>query len=289
MLEKLKKFKIVCTTGLLSVSVIAQGVPTINVDAPGNGDSVTGTIQIYGWASGEAPMEQVTLQIDNDNPVTIGYGGERTDVGSQHLDDHDADHSGFSTALNTHLLPNGIHKITLTAENVAGEDAVTSLDLTVYNPPGNVGNSKDQLHLHETTMSLHEGNMVLDKVMINGQLHNGIKLKFNPVTNSFQIVDIEKVHEADNDQASEHIPSSDAVVRGKAAYAEYGCAEANCHTVDPAANQNNILKGSGHGAIMGAFATVPEMAEVAQRLGEDHRTMIDIADYIKDIKRENTP
>ena len=289
MSKKLKKLQIIYITGLLSVSVAAHAVPTINIDAPGNDETVTGTIQIYGWASGEPPMEQVTLQVDNDNPVTIGYGGQRTDVGLQRPNDYDANYSGFSTALNTHLLSNGAHKITLEAENVTGEKTVTSLNLTVYNPPGNESNNRDQVHLHNTTMSLHEGHMVLDNVMINGQTHNSIHLEFNPVTNSFQIVGIGATHTTDNDQTDGGPSASDPVVLGKAAYAEYGCADASCHNVDPVANQNNILKGSGHGAIMGALATVPEMADVAKRLGEDHRTMIDIADYIKSVKPVRTP
>ncbi len=320
-----KKLNILCAAGLLSVATGVVAVPTINVDAPGNGETVTGIIQIYGWASDEAPMEDIMLQLDNDNPVTIGYGGSRTDVAAQRPNDDDADHSGFSTALNTHLLTNGMHKVTLSALNLAGEETSVSFDLMVFNPPGEGANRRDEVHLHDTTMNLHEGNMVLDSVMINGQTYSGVKLKLNRVTNGFLIAEITDMgmggmnhggdndqggmnhggdndqggmnhggdndqggmnHGGDNDQGSMGgmSGSEDPIVRGKAAYAQYGCAGSSCHTPDPAANQNNILKGSGHGAIMGALANVPQMADVAKQLGEDHRTMIDIADYIKSVK-----
>ena len=297
-----KKLNILCAAGLLSVATGAVAVPTINVDAPSNGETVTGIIQIYGWASDEAPIEEVTLQLDNDNPVTIGYGGSRTDVAAQRPNDDDAAHSGFSTALNTHLLMNGMHTVTMAVLNLAGEETSVSFDLMVFNPPGEDANRRDEVHLHDTTMNLHEGNMVLDGVMINGQTYSGVQLKFNPVTNGFQIVGMTDMgmggmdggdndqggmnHGGDNDQSGMGgmSGSEDPIVRGKAAYAQYGCAGSSCHTPDPAANQNNILKGSGHGAIMGALANVPQMADVAKQLGEDHRTMIDIADYIKSVK-----
>ena len=276
-----KKLNVLWAAGLLSVATGASAVPTINVDAPTNGETVTGIIQIYGWASDEAPMEEVTLQVDNDTPVTIGFGGSRTDVEAQRPNDDNPAHSGFSTALNTHLLVNGGHTVTVTALNLAGEETSVSFALMVFNPPGEGANRRDEVHLQDTTMSLHEGNMVLNGVMINGQTYSGVKLKFNPVTNGFQIIGV-----TDNDQGSTDgmSGSEDPIVRGKAAYTQYGCADSSCHTSDPAANQNNILKGSGHGAIMGALANVPQMADVAKQLGEDHRTMIDIADYIKSVK-----
>ncbi|MCK5923107.1 MAG: hypothetical protein KAG66_19360, partial [Methylococcales bacterium] len=75
-------------------------------------------------------------------------------------------------------------------------------------------------------------------------------------------------------------PLSASELRGKANYVEYGCSNSSCHGPDPSLNIRNVLKASDHVFFMATLARVPEMKAVETRLGDDHRTMLDINDYI---------
>lgn len=269
----LKKINISTVVGLFSLffGVQAEAAPVISVDAPRNRQPVTGVIQIYGWASDIIKMDQVTLRVDNQPELIIGYGGERSDVGQQRPNDDDAHHAGFSTALNTHLLGNGRQTITLSAKNTQGEITTTRFEIVVFNPPG--GRGQDRIDLSRADIRLQGQTIILEQATINNQNHSTVALGFDASTNGFHFTDISAAN-----------PSTTSAIQGKIAYTEYGCAQSACHSVDPTSNQNQVLKGNQHHVITKALAGVPQMAMMEDELGNDSQALINIAAYLKELK-----
>ena len=267
----LKKINIFTIVGLLPLLTGVEAAPVISVDAPRNNQSVSGIIQIYGWASDVIKMDRVTLQIDHQPELTIGYGGERSDVGEQRPEDDDANHTGFSTALNTHLLDNGRQPITLIAKNTLGETTTAHFEIVVFNPPGSRG--QDRIDLTHAGMRVQGQDIILEQAAINGQTHATTALRFDPSTNGFHFANIG----AGN-------PVSASVRQGKIAYSGYGCAQSACHSADPGSDQNQLLKGSQHTVITEAFAKIPQMAMMEAELAGNTQTMIDIAAYLQSLK-----
>ena len=270
-LVMLKKINLFTATSLFSLGVGVQAAPVIFVDAPRDGQSVTGIIQIFGWASDVIEVEKVTLQTGNNSELKIGYGGERQDVSVRRTADDDPDHTGFSTALNTHLLANGRHTITLAANNVRGETTTVNFDIVVFNPSG--GNSRDSVDLSTASVRIQGQNIILDQITINGQGSSNVELSFDASTNGF--------HLSAMGTASVNETST---LRGKEAYIEYGCAQSACHAIDPVANQNQVLIGGQQDVITAALANVPQMAMVASEIAGDQGVVMRIADYLDNLK-----
>lgn len=268
----LKKLNLWTAAGLFSLGVGGiHAAPVIFVDAPRDGQSVTGIIQIYGWAADAIQVEKVTLKTGNNPSLRIGYGGERQDVSISRPGDDDPDHTGFSTALNTHLLANGRHTITLAANNIQGESTTVNFDIVVFNPSR--GNGRDSINLSTANIRIQGQDIILDQVVINGQVSSNVELSFDPSTNGFHLVGMDA---GNVDQTS--------TAQGKAAYIEYGCAQAACHAFDPLANQNQILMGTQQDVITEALARVPQMAMVAAEIAGDQGVVMGIAAYLGNTK-----
>ncbi len=100
-----------------SYTVADQDNPNIAITAPGDGDTVSGILDIEATATDPASgIERVEFRID----TTL----VATDTSAP-----------YSHTLNTSTLTNGAHDITVTAYDNAGNSAQTSLSITVHNQP----------------------------------------------------------------------------------------------------------------------------------------------------------
>lgn len=97
--------------------------PTVQITAPNNHASVTGTITISANASAPSGVASVQFSIDNTAIATVTS-------------------APYSTTYNSNLLSNGSHTITATVTSSNGSTATDQISVTVSSdttPPGNIG------------------------------------------------------------------------------------------------------------------------------------------------------
>ena len=104
-------------TGSSSITVNVQaGPPSVHIDTPASGATVSGTVGIWGWAvdafAGGTAISNVQIQVDGVAVGTAAYGSSRPDVCSTYTS---CPNVGFSFSLNASSLGSGTHTITAIA------------------------------------------------------------------------------------------------------------------------------------------------------------------------------
>jgi hypothetical protein len=124
-------------TGYASVTVnVGIQPPTVWIDGPANGSTVSGTIVVSGWALDNNAMVgtmigSVKVKVDSAAPVTAAYGVSRPDVCGALPGRSGCPNVGYSLAINTLALSAGQHTITVTAVDSDGYTDVGSATVTV--------------------------------------------------------------------------------------------------------------------------------------------------------------
>jgi hypothetical protein len=127
----------VTNTGYASVTVnVGIQPPTVWIDGPANGSTVSGTIVVSGWVLDNTAMvgtgiSSVKVKVDSAAPVTAAYGVNRADVCGALPGRPGCPNVGYSLAINTLALSAGQHTITVTAVDSDGYTDVGSETVTV--------------------------------------------------------------------------------------------------------------------------------------------------------------
>ncbi|MFP3883415.1 MAG: Ig-like domain-containing protein, partial [Actinomycetota bacterium] len=94
--------------------------PYGNVDTPGDGASVSGVVEVTGWAIDDRGVEEVEVLVDGETVGTAAYGLSRPDVAEDHGGLPNEPRFGYSLPLDTTDLGSGTHDIEVIARDAAG-------------------------------------------------------------------------------------------------------------------------------------------------------------------------
>jgi Bacterial Ig domain len=119
--------------------------PTVYVDAPTAGTTVSGTMTVVGWATDNSSavgtaINSVQVRVDGTVVGTASYGLSRPDVCAVLAGRPGCPNVGYSYSLNTSALSVGTHTITVTAtdSDVTPDAGSSSVTVNVQNPPPTV-------------------------------------------------------------------------------------------------------------------------------------------------------
>jgi hypothetical protein len=123
-------------SGGWSVNVNVGPTPSVYIDSPSAGASVSGTITISGWAIDStttvgSAIGAVQVSVDGQQVGTGSYGVSRPDVCSAYPGRAGCPNVGFSYSLNTALLSGGAHTITVSATDTDASPDSGSASVTV--------------------------------------------------------------------------------------------------------------------------------------------------------------
>ncbi len=113
------------------------GPPTVAIDAPRPGSTVSGIVTVAGWAIDSASSAEgtaitsVQVKVDGISVGTADYGGSRPDVCAAFPARSGCPNVGFSFAWNTATLAAGSHTITVSATDSDGTPDTGSASITV--------------------------------------------------------------------------------------------------------------------------------------------------------------
>jgi hypothetical protein len=130
-------------TGSFSVTVNVQAPPpTVYIDAPTPGATVSGIVSITGWAVDNAAavgsaISSVQVKVDGTVVGTATYGLSRPDVCAVYPGRPGCPNVGYSFSLNTSTLSTGTHTLTATAtdSDATPDSASSSVTVNVQAPP----------------------------------------------------------------------------------------------------------------------------------------------------------
>ncbi|HEY1220545.1 MAG: Ig-like domain-containing protein [Bryobacteraceae bacterium] len=123
----------------LTVTVIAGAaavIPSVHIDSPAPGATVSGTVTVAGWAIDNAATVGTAISgarvlVDGTAVGTATYGVSRADVCAAYPGRPGCPNVGFSYSLNTATLASGSHTITVTATDSASPPDTGSATITV--------------------------------------------------------------------------------------------------------------------------------------------------------------
>ncbi len=120
-------------------------LPTVNIDTPSQGSTISGTVTVSGWAIDNSyavgtAISSVQVKVDGTIVGTATYGISRPDVCAVYPGRPGCPNVGYSFSLNTSSLSSGTHTITVTATDSDGTPDMgsTSVAVTVQATPPTV-------------------------------------------------------------------------------------------------------------------------------------------------------
>src|SRR5207253_2949945 len=119
--------------------------PTVWIDGPTQGSTVSGTLTVFGWAIDNASkvgtaISSVQVKVDGAVVGNATYGSSRPDVCAAYPGRPGCPNVGYSFSLNTSSLNPGSHTITVTATDSDGtpDSGSASVTLTAQATPPTV-------------------------------------------------------------------------------------------------------------------------------------------------------
>ena len=114
----------------------AHVIPTVHIDSPAPGATVSGTVTVSGWAIDNdsavgTAIGSVRVLVDGTSMGTATYGASRPDVCAAYPDRPGCPNVGYTYSLNTATLASGSHTITVTATDSASPPDTGSATITV--------------------------------------------------------------------------------------------------------------------------------------------------------------
>ncbi len=111
-------------------------IPTVHIDSPAAGATVSGTVTVSGWAIDNdsavgTAIGSVRVLVDGTSMGTATYGASRPDVCAAYPGRPGCPNVGFTYSLNTATLASGSHTITVTATDSASPPDTGSATITV--------------------------------------------------------------------------------------------------------------------------------------------------------------
>jgi hypothetical protein len=128
-------------SGSSSVTVTVHATPpTVYIDTPTQGSTVSGTVTVSGWALDNAAavgtaISIVQVQVDGTAVGTAAYGFSRPDVCAVYPGRPCCPNVGLSYSPDTSTLTVGAHAITLTATDSDGRGDTCSMSVEVLGIP----------------------------------------------------------------------------------------------------------------------------------------------------------
>jgi hypothetical protein len=120
----------------VTVAATAAVIPTVHIDMPASGATVSGTVTVAGWTIDNTStvgtaISGVQVLVDGTAMGTATYGVSRPDVCAAYPGRAGCPNVGFSYSLNTAALTTGSHTITVTATDSASPPDTGSATITV--------------------------------------------------------------------------------------------------------------------------------------------------------------
>ncbi|EKN71340.1 cell wall hydrolase/autolysin [Neobacillus bataviensis LMG 21833] len=120
---------------LESVVVNVQNPPAKGyIDTPKVGSAIKGEIEVSGWYLDLSGVSKIEVLVDGKNMGVAKYGDTRTDVANVYPEYQNAN-SGYKFNLNTKMLTNGQHTLTVRETGNNGATNLESIKVNVQNPP----------------------------------------------------------------------------------------------------------------------------------------------------------
>jgi len=115
---------------------VRSGPPTVDIDSPTSGATVSGSVTVSGWAIDNdatvgTAVGSVRVLVDGTAAGTATYGVSRPDVCAAYPDRPGCPNVGYTYSLNTSALAAGLHTITVTATDSASPPDTGSASVTV--------------------------------------------------------------------------------------------------------------------------------------------------------------
>ena len=174
-------------SGVLCSFASDAAPPTVNIDFPAAGQTISGITSVNGWAAGAPSVDMVVLYVDGAYYGTMGYGGSREDVKNALPTVPNAGLSGFAAAVNTRLMKNGNHTLLVKAFNANNEVSTQSVIVAVSNAPGAENPTSVNLDMTGATARVLGSNkLVVEGATVNGKSVSTV-LDFDPGTNHYVI------------------------------------------------------------------------------------------------------
>ncbi|MBV9083075.1 MAG: choice-of-anchor D domain-containing protein, partial [Acidobacteriaceae bacterium] len=109
--------------------------PAINVDSPGNGATVSGTITVSGWAIADRDgIDSVAIYVDSAPVAYTVDSAARPDVCNAFPNQQSCPNVGWTTTIDTTLLADGVHTLQAVSTSWSGRHAISGpKQLTVAN------------------------------------------------------------------------------------------------------------------------------------------------------------
>ena len=123
----------------LSRNVVHQAFTlTVHCDSPPAEPehAVSGTIEVRGWAVAPSGVTKIEIQMGSEAPFSASYGLPRPDISRSFPLMTGAGKSGFVATVDTCVLPDGLHVLTVRAHSKSGETAEQRIPLLVDHQHG---------------------------------------------------------------------------------------------------------------------------------------------------------
>ena len=164
----------------------------MRLDEPVNGGSHSGVGMIRGWVVSEEPIDRIEVYVDGEYSFDIPYGDPRADIAAKFPDNENAARSGFSVPYRFSALSKGEHDIEVIAVDRFGNRTKRSANFGVARfEKGYIG-SADTPDLEWTFASTGAESIYLRRIWV-GDASYDLELKWQPRTQKFEIVEIEKL------------------------------------------------------------------------------------------------
>jgi streptogramin lyase len=132
-------------SGSWSVTIQVGAPPSVSIDTPAGGSTISGTVTVAGWAIDNTAavgtaISSVQVKVDGTVVGTATYGISRPDVCAVYPGRPGCPNVGYSYSLNTATLTAGTHTITVAATDSDGTPDIGSATImvTVSGPPPSV-------------------------------------------------------------------------------------------------------------------------------------------------------
>lgn len=164
----------------------------VSLEEPLNGDVLSGTGNLRGFAVGSEGIDRVEIWMNGEYKFNAPYGGSRDDVAGseQYQDIEGADSSGYSLTWSYNLFDIGMNTIEAIAYDNAGNSATATSVFEVFKFHKNRIRDPDTVQLDQNSTCLLEGNeiTILD-ALIEEQPYD-ITLRWKTGSQNFGIIEI---------------------------------------------------------------------------------------------------
>lgn len=161
----------------------------VTIGRPKEGDKLTGTVTVTGWAVSPSGISSMELYVDDELYSAIPQGGARPDVNLAFPSYPGALSSGFALTYPASGLTAGVHVFSIYAFDNQGNMNFVSANVTI-DKFDNGWASKSEVSLDGATLRKQDNSIFVDNVKMKGVPHD-IKMEWDQTTQQWLIIEIE--------------------------------------------------------------------------------------------------